>query len=342
VTGVVLRQYDPEWPRSFRRIRAGVEDAVADVAVSIEHVGSTAVPGLAAKPVIDIDVVVAASEKVADAVRRLEQVGYEHEGDLGVTGREAFRSSSRLPDHHLYVVVDGSLPYVEHVLLRDLLRADEGLAEIYADAKKQAAAEHAEDRSAYQQAKSDTIEVLLDRAADRTPRLNDAVVLLNGFRAADASPHLEGEDDETARRFGWWPERSTTETVATAIRRWQHQWVVGGDTRTFAAREVGGGDLVGGCEIRLGSAGVAEISWWTLAARRGQGFATRAARLARDFAFDHLGVERLEARIEPDNFASQAVAQRSGFVEEGVMRRSGADGAGRHDLVLYAVLRADA
>lgn len=71
-------------------MREELEQGVGDVAVAVEHVGSTAVPGLAAKPIIDLDVVVRSSDDVPTAVRLLESLGYRHEGDLGVPGREAF------------------------------------------------------------------------------------------------------------------------------------------------------------------------------------------------------------------------------------------------------------
>ena len=118
----VVVDYDPSWPDRFEDIRAFVAPAVADVAQAIEHVGSTSVPGLAAKPVIDVDVVVQSRTDIPAAVAALEELGYGHVGDLGRADREAFRSVSWLPRHHLYVVVHGSRPYLDHVQFRDHLR----------------------------------------------------------------------------------------------------------------------------------------------------------------------------------------------------------------------------
>jgi hypothetical protein len=79
--------YDPRWPRLFETIKASIWGAVADVALSVEHVGSTSVPGLAAKPIIDVDVVVAECD-LAAGIKRLTALGYAHRGDLGIPQRE--------------------------------------------------------------------------------------------------------------------------------------------------------------------------------------------------------------------------------------------------------------
>ena len=80
---VVVVDYDPLWPLRFEELRAYVWPAVTDIAISIEHVGSTAVTGLAAKPVIDINIV-ATERHVTTAIARLAALGYEHRGDLGI------------------------------------------------------------------------------------------------------------------------------------------------------------------------------------------------------------------------------------------------------------------
>lgn len=118
--------YDPVWPRVFEVIRAGIDAALADVPHSTEHVGSTAVPGLVAKPIIDVCVVVPSATAVAGAAAGLARLGYAHEGDLGITGREAFRAPPGTPAQHLYVVVAESRPHLDQVRFRDFLRAPPG------------------------------------------------------------------------------------------------------------------------------------------------------------------------------------------------------------------------
>ena len=104
---VLVVDYDTAWPQGFAELRAYIWPALSDVASAVEHVGSTAVPGLAAKPVIDIDVVVPAS-LVPDGIARLAKLGYKHRGDLGIPDREAFSTPSGSPRHHIYLCPEGS------------------------------------------------------------------------------------------------------------------------------------------------------------------------------------------------------------------------------------------
>jgi GrpB-like predicted nucleotidyltransferase (UPF0157 family) len=160
----LIVDYDPTWPAVFERLRARLEPVLAGVAASIEHVGSTAVPGLAAKPIVDMDVVVPRASVVPAAIEHLEALGYVHQGDLGVIGREAFRPPETGPYHHLYVVIDGSPPHRNHIDLRDYLRRRPDDAERYGARKRALAHLLATDREAYVSAKSGIIAELLAQA----------------------------------------------------------------------------------------------------------------------------------------------------------------------------------
>lgn len=173
------------------------------------------------------------------------------------------------------------------------------------------------------------------------PRLTDGTILLDGHTLADAEAHLAGEDEEQARRFGWHPARSTSESVHQAIERWQAEWESGGARRTFAVREAQTGSLAGGCELRLRDDRIAEISYWTFPAFRGKGLASRAVELLCRWAFAELAVERVELYVEPDNVASRGVALRAGFTEEGTLRQRERFGEERRDMVLYLRLPSD-
>ena len=146
----------------------------------------------------------------------------------------------------------------------------------------------------------------------KVPSLTDDVVVLNAYTCADVAAHLAGEDEETARRFGWWPLASTESTVRDAFSRWAHDWETGGPTRTFAARHAASGQLVGGCELRLRPDGTAEVSYWTSASQRRHGHATRALVLLLRYALS-IGVTMAEAHIAADNLASRRVAERAGL-----------------------------
>jgi GrpB-like predicted nucleotidyltransferase (UPF0157 family) len=139
---ITVADYDPAWPGRFEGLRAEYAAAMAEAGVglvAIEHVGSTSVPGLAAKPIIDCDIVVRQAD-VAAASGVLMSLGFTPLGELGVPERWAFRAPARLPRTNTYVVVDGCLSLRNHLAVRDVLRADQALRDEYAAVKKQAGA----------------------------------------------------------------------------------------------------------------------------------------------------------------------------------------------------------
>lgn len=165
---VTVTPYDPQWPRTFETIRTHLADALADVPVlAIEHVGSTSVPGLAAKPVLDIDVVVERSE-LDDAIRALTAVGYSHEGDKGVPDRHFLRASPTGEhsdvDRHVYVCVDGALSLRNHLAVRDTLRADDALRDAYAAVKLDLAQQEVDGIEDYIDGKNEILQRILAAA----------------------------------------------------------------------------------------------------------------------------------------------------------------------------------
>lgn len=148
------------------------------------------------------------------------------------------------------------------------------------------------------------------------PVFSDDVVTLNGHRDGDIAVHLSGEDEETARRLGWWPQRSTEATVSAAFARWAANWESGGSTRAFAACAAASGCLVGGCELRIQPDGSGHVSYWTGADHRGNGYATRALILLCRYAAS-IGIAHLEAHVAASNPASRRVAENAGFTARG-------------------------
>jgi len=169
------------------------------------------------------------------------------------------------------------------------------------------------------------------------PRLTDGTVVLDAFRPEDADSHLAGEDEELARRFGWFPRRSTLAGVRETIARWRDQWLTQGPALAFALRLADSDELVGGCELRPGDGSTASLSYWTFPVFRRRGLATRAVVLVSRFAFDALGVTEIEVEIEPDNVASRGVAQRAGFVDAGTIRASPGAGAAPRTMLRFVL-----
>jgi GrpB-like predicted nucleotidyltransferase (UPF0157 family) len=119
---LIVVEYDPLWATLFTEFKASIWPHVKDIASAFEHVGSTSVPGLAAKPIIDIDIIVSNMSVALRVIQRLTPLGYTHRGDLGIKGRHAFFHPSEPPDHHLYVCLEGSIGLRNHLVLRDYLR----------------------------------------------------------------------------------------------------------------------------------------------------------------------------------------------------------------------------
>ena len=138
---VIVLPYDKEWPREFEKIKNELIAAIGDFIVGIEHVGSTSVEGLSAKPCIDLDVVIKDYSVFEAVVSRLEAIGYLHEGNLGIRDREAFQYENKphLQKHHLYVCPQYSEELHRHVAFRDFLRSNPAAAQKYGSVKEQAA-----------------------------------------------------------------------------------------------------------------------------------------------------------------------------------------------------------
>ena len=153
--------YAADWPAAFDRVAGVLRTALRGVpTATVEHVGSTSVPGLAAKPVLDIDVIVEEPD-VRAAVAALEALGYVHRGDLGVTGREAFLAPDDDPRRHVYVCRAGTLNVRNHLAVRDVLRSRDDLRDAYAAVKLALAADPDMDIDTYSARKSAVLQTVL-------------------------------------------------------------------------------------------------------------------------------------------------------------------------------------
>ena len=161
---LIIKAYDPQWPIRFEELRIKFSELLGNMVSAIEHVGSTSVPGLAAKPIIDLDVLLVSAAYWPETIRRLATLGYEHEGDLGIVGREAFRTPPKLFAHHLYVCLPNCEEFRRHILLRDYLRSHPAELSAYSNLKWDLFARFANDRAAYIQAKADFVTKLVRRA----------------------------------------------------------------------------------------------------------------------------------------------------------------------------------
>lgn len=161
-TKVIVLPYDKKWKSDFEAIRKEIIAAIGDLIIGIEHVGSTSVEGLSAKPCIDIDVVIKDYSVFNTIVSKLEAIGYIYEGNLGIEGREAFKyfNKPHLQTHHLYVCPQQSKELHCHLTFRDFLRSNPEAVKKYGAVKEKAAQLFPDDIEKYIEYKSPCIEEL--------------------------------------------------------------------------------------------------------------------------------------------------------------------------------------
>ena len=159
---VVVVPYDEKWESAFEKIKNEIEAVIGDRILGIEHVGSTSVKGMSAKPCIDIDVIIKDYLVFAEIVERLGAIGYIHEGNLGIQDREAFKYTEKphLMMHHLYVCPQYSEELHRHIAFRDFLRQNTDAVIKYSLVKEMAAELFPNDIAKYMEYKAPCIEEL--------------------------------------------------------------------------------------------------------------------------------------------------------------------------------------
>ena len=159
---VVVLPYDAAWKSAFEKIKIEIENVLGNLIIAIEHVGSTSVEGMSAKPCIDIDVIIKDHSVFDAVVSKLASIGYIHEGDLGIKNREAFKYTDKphLMTHHLYVCPQDSEELHRHITFRDFLRSNTEAARKYSSVKETAAKLFPNDIDKYIEYKSPCIEAL--------------------------------------------------------------------------------------------------------------------------------------------------------------------------------------
>jgi GrpB-like predicted nucleotidyltransferase (UPF0157 family) len=164
----LVTPYNLAWPVWFGRLKARIEPFLLDVPHTVEHVGSTAIAGMTAKPVIDIDLVIERADfpRTCDALGRL---GYIHEGDKGIPNREAFDLSEAslkgsLPAHHLYVCMKGTPELHKHIIFRDFMRRHPEWIKRLSAHKVELCERYANDRQAYIDGKSEMVRQITEAA----------------------------------------------------------------------------------------------------------------------------------------------------------------------------------
>jgi GrpB-like predicted nucleotidyltransferase (UPF0157 family) len=175
---MLIQEYQEKWAIDFKEIKEVINEALSNIDVSIEHVGSTSVPMLAAKPIIDIDVIYGPHVFFEQVKKGLEEIGYFHNGNQGIQEREVFKRQALTQkhkvldsiNHHLYVFPTHSKELSRHLLFRDFLIENEKSRHEYQQIKFQIAEEANQDRKRYALLKEfkakDFINLIIERAKD--------------------------------------------------------------------------------------------------------------------------------------------------------------------------------
>lgn len=310
---VHLAGYDPAWPQAFESERRRLSAALGITIDAIAHIGSTAVPGVVCKPIVDIMIGVAPFPPPEPWSRALTGAGYEALGDAGVRGRLYFRRRVG-GDFNVHVVERDGEIWCRNLLLRQHLRRSAEAGARYASAKETAIASGATRLLAYSAAKAAAVEELLRRAAEAvsitTPRLT-----LRRWRTTDREPFARMNADPRVMRYFPAPlTRNQSDALADTIAAHVdiHGW--GGwavevhDVSAFAG-------FIGLSRPRFTApfTPCVEIGWRLSADVWGRGYATEGARAAMEFGFDTLGLREIVSFTTESNVPSRRVMERIGM-----------------------------
>ncbi|MEL7532335.1 MAG: GrpB family protein [Bacteroidota bacterium] len=159
-----LVPHQASWKATFEAERQKIAFALAGSILNIEHIGSTAIPSIVAKPVIDMAISLVHLEDGLACVAALEDLGYLYKGENGIQGRHYFRTHAEIVKFHIHMFAEGNAKLRDHLLFRDYLIAHAVEAKAYNDLKIKLSQQFASDRAAYTANKNDFISEILDKA----------------------------------------------------------------------------------------------------------------------------------------------------------------------------------
>jgi GrpB-like predicted nucleotidyltransferase (UPF0157 family) len=174
---MILQKYSPNWVKEFTEIKSEIENVLGRFAYSIEHVGSTSVPNLDSKPIIDIDIVYFNPNDFEKIKMGLEKTGYYHNGNQGIEDRDVFKRNGELTNeildtvkHHLYVCPINSKALERHILSRNFLRKNDWARIKYQQMKYELAEKAGQDRKVYANLKELTLNEFIDSIIEEEKR----------------------------------------------------------------------------------------------------------------------------------------------------------------------------
>lgn len=183
--------YDPAWPRMFQQESGVLSSALGSEMVAIHHIGSTAIPGISAKPIIDVLVDVADIEKIDRLNPEMERLGYVPHGEFGIPGRRYLtKDCGSTRTHHVHIFQTGDPEIARHLAFRDYLIAQPDEAQAYSRVKEELARQFPNDRDAYQDGKDAFIKEMDRRAGEWTLQLPNLKAVTDFEVEPILQPHL--------------------------------------------------------------------------------------------------------------------------------------------------------
>ncbi len=160
--GVVrLEKYSPEWKTLYEKEEKLLRDSVGEYIIDIQHIGSTSIPDIVAKPIIDIGIAIANFEEGQRLIEPIQNLGYQYKGENGIPRRHYFVKGNPTT-HHLHILEIDSDEWKKHITFRDSLRKNKELAEEYTRIKTELAEKFRNDRLAYTEGKTDFVQYVLE------------------------------------------------------------------------------------------------------------------------------------------------------------------------------------
>ena len=162
--------YREEWKTLFEKEKRDLEEAIGDYIEDIQHVGSTSIPGMPAKPILDIAIAVKDFEEARICIEPLCKMGYTFKGENGIPRRHYFLKGEPCT-HHIHLLEKDSEEWEKLILFRDYLRTHQNTAEEYKKLKRHLSERHREDRKVYQAAKTDFVEAVIRKSPESRPNI---------------------------------------------------------------------------------------------------------------------------------------------------------------------------
>lgn len=157
-----LVQYSSDWPIQFALESQRIRTVCGEILLAIEHIGSTSIPNMVAKPIIDMALGVATLEDAEKLIPGMESIGYDYPGDIGIPGDRIFGRNPGFRKFLVHVVVLHGAQWNNYIIFRDSLREDVNIAAEYAKLKSRIVEEHPEGRGKYTELKSGFINRVLE------------------------------------------------------------------------------------------------------------------------------------------------------------------------------------